>query len=426
MIASPENRLFSMNGSSALKPVARNFLNGFNSERETEALRRNINAASKNRLISVDALENALSENLANIASHRHEYTMSDPVVLNPVDLDEKGRLVNAESGYRILDMISPDERGGAVIDFVGGVEKILAAASLGDMVIGISPAGHTGRFEQGKEIIYEETQVYAFRKGRGKLLGGITFISDLTFEQCLNLYGEYGKIDEAFQGRQLSERQKIEEMTRRPILITGGNISFENILDSIEAKIGGAVMRQANGMNRTFEEARVLLKDPGQLKALPDDCFEVLAMYRCYLESNIGNINDEEVFKAVKQRMEIAMLEITRLSIKEKKETHEVEFIYEDAFSGNNIDLIDYNRIKSVYEEQIRFLMMRPGCLGKVDSKFSLTGQSLGDILSGTSNIKSLLSGSAGTSESCKICGINQSVGGGCGYCHGCADKAA
>lgn len=431
MIASPENRNYQ-----AGKSRVKNFLNGFDSNGETQALRRNFNAAKRGGLISHSSLETVMRENLTNMVSHRREYTMSDPVVLNPVALDEYGNLVNSESGYRILDMVSPDERGGAVSDFVEEAGKKLASAAAGDMVIGISAAGHSGRREPGREIIYEETQIYAFKKGRGRLLEGITFISDLTFDQCLSLYGEYGKEKNPFEDPHLSEREKVEELTRRPIIITGGSIDFESILDSIEAKMGGDVMRKSNGLNRTFEEARELLKDPDSLKALPEDCSDILDMYRAYITANIGNINNEGVFSAIKQRMEIALLEITRLTIREDKDEEKGMYdakvirrkallIYESAFKGNNIDLIDYNSIRSVYEDQIRFLRMRPGCLGKISSSFSLTGQTLGDILSGTSNVKSILSSSAGK-QSCKICGMNPSVEGGCGYCHGCADKAA
>lgn len=428
MIASPEIR----NYQTGKKGRARNFLNGFNSQRETEALRRNFGLATNRGSAPFAVLENAIQENLSNMVSHRREYTLSDPVVLNPVMLDENDQLVNSESGYRILDMVSGDERNGAVRDFVGAVEKRLSTAGAGEMVIGISPVGHSGRFEQGKEIVYEETQLYAFRKGRGRIVEGITFISDLTFEQCLDLYGEFGGGAEVFSGNELTKRQKIEELTRRTVSVTGGEVHLESILDTIEAKMGGVVMRKANGMNRTFEEARELLRDPDLLKALPADCSDVLDMYRAYLMSNIGNINNEEVFKALKQRMEIALLEITRLTVKDRDEkneenkTQEVRIIYENAFKGNNVDLIDYNRIKSVYEEQIRFLRMRPGCLGKVSSTLSLTGQSLGDILSGTSNIKSLFGGGKGIGESCKVCGVNPRVEGGCGFCHGCASKAA
>lgn len=430
MIASPESRIYPMNGSSALKPVAGNFLNGFNSQGETEALRRNCNVVSGGRLIALDRFDNVISENLANMASHPHEYTLSRPVVLNPVSLDERGKIVSRGSGYRVVDMISPQERGGAVVDFMEQTEKKLAESKTGDVVIGISPPGVTGRFEGGKELIYEEPQIYVFKKGRGRLLEGITFIADLTYEQCLKLYGKYEKPDKSISNMEISERDRVADMVRRPIFITGGSVNFESVLDNIEAIMGGKVMRKANGINRTFEEARELLKDPKQLTQLPQECENVLGRYKNYLEANIGNINDEEIFGAIKQRMEIAMLEITKIIIGEEKEVGNQEHkqssaIYINAFSGNNINLIDYNLIKNVYDEQIKFLMTRPGCLGRVGNNFTLTGQSLGDILSGASNPASLF-GDVGVGPNCKVCGVNPRAEGGCGFCHGCASKAA
>lgn len=417
------------------KAVAENFLNGFDSQVETEALKRNYNNAARGRrLVMMDGLQPVINENLANMSSHPKEYTMSDPVVRNPVRFNKKDQFVNDESGYVIEDMITDEERGGATRASVVNAQKKLSRLKTGDLVIWISSVGPTGRYESGREIVYEETQVYVFKKGSGRLIEGITFICDLTYEQCLKLYGKYEAPDPSMTDLRKSELSRVSEMAKRPISVTGNQARIVNVLDNIQAIMGGKVMRKANGKNRTFDEARELLYNPSQLKELPEKCRAVLDKYQEYLEANLSQINDEKVFNAIKQRMEIAMLEITRIinNLEVGSETRQelpTSFLYIQAFDENNTDKIDYKLIKNNYEAEIQYLVTRPGCLGKIGGDF-LTGQELGDILSGQSNIISFpgseaVGKSAESGGTCKICRMNKAVKGGCGYCEGCAKAA-
>lgn len=353
-----------------------NILNGFNSSAEIEALQKNAKTSP----------EQAVRENLANMLRYHDEYTKSDNVVQNPLMQDEDGDLANSDSGLKLLPLISEQERKGAVRDMMLSVQATLKGAKEGKVVIGVSGPGGTEMpdYQSGKEVIYTESQVYVYIKGKGREVRALTFISDMTLEECIRFYQSFAEPNPTVLNENAVQIDRLAELSRLPISVTGGKIDFAGVLKRIEDTMSGRkVMRAANGKHRTFEEGYQLIELGEKIHSLPEKCKQVAQRYQGFLEANLGNINDPAVAEAVRQRMDIAMLEMTRI-INFKGDNQPDNLVYLNAFSTLAPNLVDINSIQHMYQKEIAYLLTRPGCNGSGESSGSLTGQSLGDLLSG------------------------------------------
>lgn len=365
---------------------------GFTAMEEIVSLRKKYNEGVAAGLSKEEVIKKITTENVTNIRWYQWEYTMSDPILPNPVAQNEQGELVNSKSGYSIVDMTGDQERDGSVKASVVNTQELLKDAKEGDTVMIVSPPGWTGRKDDsGKEIEYPEAEVFAFIKGEGRNIRALTFISELTIEQCQEFRNHFITPNPEVQEEKQSEREKIIDMVASPILVRGGKVKFEDILDKIEAIKGGKIMREANGANRTFAQAREFLARGDELQQLPDLCEEVILTYEKYLNENIENINHPKVFDALYQRMQLTVLEISKILKPDKKDgasteaPQQMSYFYQQAMSSTNV--IDQKIMKNNYEEQIAFLMTRPGCNGGGASESAgIFGSSLSEVLSGAS----------------------------------------
>lgn len=405
---------------------------GFDPDKEVLGLRRRYREELARGLSPAEAKIRPIEETMTNSNDVHAEYSARLPVLPQHIVM-ESGRLKNSKSGYRIVDMISEEERQGAVLEAWVLNEKTLDKVKEGDTLISISPTGKTGIFdkETGGEFSYSDLQLYAVIKGWDGVLRGVTFIvSGMTYGESLELYQQFGESTPKMEDMKLDELDRVSEMVRRPVSVKGGKINFEMILDEIQSVKGGEVMRVADGVEKTFDEARELLKRIDEIEFLPEDCKGMLEDCRTYLDGNIENIEDPIVYDAIKQRLKATYLRVSKKVLGEdESETEEEKQVFRVMFDIQNTAKIDDRWINDNFAQTMFMLSRIPGCMGSSTSTGDfLTGQSLGDILSGGSNIISF-SGALGSTEaggSCKVCGINSAVKGGCGYCHGCAKKAA
>lgn len=344
-----------------------------------------------------ELLNRIVTENITNIRWYQWEYTMSDPVLPNPVAQNETGELVNSKSGYSIVDMTNEEERDGSVKQSVVRTQELLKDAKDGDTVMIVSPPGWTARKEiNGKEIKYPEAEIFAFIKGEGRNIRALTFISELSLEECQQFKDHFVSPDPEVVKNKQTEREKIMDMVANPIMVTGGKVKFEDILDRIEAIKGGEIMREANGANRTFKEAREFLSRGDELQKLPDICEGIIQTYETYLRENIANINDPNVYAAINQRMQLTVLEIAKTLKDGKAEaaSKDVSFFYKQAMASINV--IDSKIMQNNYDAQIAYLRTRPGCNGGGASESSnMFGSDLSQVLSGKSG--AIISGGGG-----------------------------
>lgn len=358
----------------------KNILNGFNSQAEIEALQKN----------SKISHEQAVKENLANMLRYHDEYTKSDPVIENPLMLDEDGDLANSDSGLKLLPLISAQERKGSVRDMMLAVQTEMREAEEGHVMVGVSGQGGTEMpmYKSDKELIYTESQIYVYIKGKGRQIRALTFISDMTLEECIRFYQSFAEPDPVVLSKEAAEIDRVSELERRPISITGGKIDFAGILKRIEDTMDGRnVMRAANGKDRTFKEAYKLVELGEKIHSLPEKCNQVAKRYENFLKANLDRIHEPCVAEAVKQRMDIALLEMTRI-INFKGDVQPDNLVYLKAFSTLTPNVMDMNLVQFIYQKEIAYLLTRPGCNGSGTAEDILTGQSLGDILSGKSSI--------------------------------------
>lgn len=362
---------------------------GFTAMEEIVSLRKKYNEGLAAGMSKEEVIKKIVTENVTNIRWYQWEYTMSDPILPNPVAQNEQGELVNSKSGYSIVDMTGDQERHGAVKKSVIRTQELLKDAQEGDTVIIISPPGWSDRKDDScNEIEYPEAEYFAFTKGKDRKIRALTFISEHTLEQCQQFKDHFIAQDPEMSNKKQTEKEKIVDMVSNPLFIKGG-IKFEEILDRIEAVKGGKIMREANGANRTFAEAREFLARGDELQQLPDLCEEVILTYEKYLNENIENINDPKVFEALYQRMQLTVLEISKILKPDKKDGEapkQMSYFYQQAMSSDNV--IDPRIIQRNYEAQIAYLKTRPGCNSSGEELASMTGSSLAEILSGNSGI--------------------------------------
>ncbi len=405
-------------------------LKNFTATQEVESLRKKFNDGLAQGTGREEVINRIVAENSANMRAYQWEYTMSDPILVNPVKQNKNGELVNSKSEYSILEMTSKNEREGAVWESVVKTQALLKEARVGESVMIISPAGWSGRVDaQGKEIVYPEAEIFAFIKGEGSKIRALTFVADLNMQQCEEFRAAFLKPEPQTEQKKFNEKEKIIKMTASPILVSGGKIKFEDILDKIQSIKGGEIMREADGAGRTFSEARNFLARGDELQEMPELCEEVIETYEDYLRKNISEINNPAVYGAVKQRMEMTVFEIAKILRGGKNETNQISNFYMQAMNANNIQLLDTRVVDSNYNSIIHFLQTRPGCNGGGNSTSGVFSSSLSEILSGNSISISSTGGLFGSAESgatCKVCGINSAAKGGCGFCDGCAKKAA
>lgn len=345
-----------------------------------------------------------ITENITNIRWYQWEYTMSDPVLPNPVALNEKGELVNSKSGYSIVDMTNEEEREGAVKLSVIRAQELLKNAKEGETIVIISPPKWTGRkTAEGVAIEYPEAELFTYKKGKGRNIRAVTLIAELSIEQCQEVSDHFIKPESSPSHEELSPKERIKRMVSNPILIKDINVTAEHIVDVVQHVKGGDIMREANGANRTFTEAQEALARGDEFQKLPDICEGIIETYEKYLRDNFENINDPEVYAAINQRMQLTVLEIAKTLKGDGKSgaAQEVSFFYKQAMASNNV--IDQKIVQKNYDEQIAYLMTRPGCNGGGSARSSMGISSQSSPLSGGSS--SEIGGGSGLSKEGGIC---------------------
>lgn len=369
-------------------------ITGFSPLEEVDALKRNYNEARLHGLSHEEAFNQVWKKHESNLIKYHMEYTMTLPVLINNVGLNEKGHLVNSKTGERLADITSADERDGAVKQSVIKTEKMLAEAEEGEMVWIISPAGYSGRFDdEGNAINYKEPELFGFKKLKEGKVQAFTLIADLSYGQCVQIHDVYAASDPNISNMKLSERHRIKSMVSEPIHVKDKNSDFKGFLKVVQGVKGDSVMREANGSNQTFIKAFELLDMEDDLKLLPERCEVSREMYKNWLGSNISNINSEGITDIVMQSMIICLLEdISIIQAKTPEEQNKRSNLYERRFISNDNKSINLSTVMQNYQAQIAFIQTKLaglGCnIGGSGSGSGALGQTLGEILSGGSSL--------------------------------------
>lgn len=401
---------------------------GFDVDKEVKGLHDKYVAGLAEGLSPAEAKTKPIKETMANSKDVHGEYALGLPVLPQRIVMKD-GQLLNSKSGYRIAGMITEEERQGAVLEGWLIAEDKLATAKKGDVFIMISPPGKTGlhHSETNEEHVYEDMQMYVVIVGDNGELRGVTYIvSHIAYQQVLKLYSQFQAPTEKMTNMKLSELERTSEMVRQPIFISGGKLDHYKILDKTQAVVGREVMRSYDGKEKTFTEARGLLGKLDHLEFLPEKCKPDLDDLRKYLDKQVESIQDPKVYEAIKARIRWTYLRIAEkiLGFDEKKNVVQVQAetkAYKQAMDTSNISSIDNKYLNVMFAQTQAALALIPGCLGnkKAGSSLSLTGQTVGDLLS--SNIISF-PGSGGISlngevAKCSTCNLELCEG----KCYNC-----
>jgi hypothetical protein len=165
---------------------------GFNVPLEAKSLKKIFREKAFSGLNPAEAARAAFNETKGNLIGFWYEYLMLSPVLPNPVMIaQQKGqnRLKNAFSGQILVDMVTRDERLGAVQDGVAIVEDELVNKDKNadgsykkKLVVMQSAAGRSGlKDSAGRDIIYQDSQTYIFKRNEDGTIECFTVVTDMT-----------------------------------------------------------------------------------------------------------------------------------------------------------------------------------------------------------------------------------------------------
>lgn len=206
---------------------------GFNVELEIDHLIRNV-------IQDKTGLAAALREVRGNLIGFKTEYLLQKTLLPNPIDIKEiKGRrrVVSGLSGLPLLEMITPDERLGAVKDSFAKIEDFLLTAPRGSMAIMASPLGESGLHDQvGQKITYPDSQTYMFRVGEDGKPSSYTLVTSMDFRENRELLKRLGLPEiNLYQGK--TELEKTANITRNVAFLDGEAqpTNFRDIITTIQ-----------------------------------------------------------------------------------------------------------------------------------------------------------------------------------------------
>lgn len=134
--------------------------------------------------------------------------------------------------GRRLLDTVDPAERNGVVAQSLQKMQEHLLSG--GETAVMVSPDGWTGlKTDKGKDIVYEDTQVY-FLKREGDSIVGTTFRTDFSL-------GEAKEVVRIMTGITLPDNASSIDVVRTVALGSDKNIKPEDAVFSLKKARGEA-----------------------------------------------------------------------------------------------------------------------------------------------------------------------------------------
>ncbi len=180
------------------------------------------------------------------------EYLREGTVFPFRYEFDNSGELVEPWYEKKMKDMVSPNERNGAVLASLTDMENYLRSEKEGAVAVMVSPSGWTGlRADNGESIVYQDTQVYFMRRHLDTVIG-TTFRTDFN-------RAEGRELVKILTGVELPPDASVIDYVRTIALIPGSEHKEEqDMVFDLEKIRGGKNVYKDKTWGDMFEDLRV------------------------------------------------------------------------------------------------------------------------------------------------------------------------
>lgn len=394
--------------------------------------------------IHSETIQLSINELEANLRSWTGEFPQGAlflPMTISQAEENGRRFIVNSYDGIRIVEKTTSRERNGATLKASERMEEFFDKEDGDGIGVINSVSGWTGFLnEDGSDFEYLDHQLLVFER-RGGVLRGLTLVSDLTREQARQLSINLGIAPEVLGGR--NEHEEIENIVKNPSLLKKGSQRFKTILEIAEEIMvvrGGRHDFCFELPDKTFKYVQVseMLFDIEKFERGED-----LLKFSPEVEKEINKLKEFILGKShrlghpiiqslIAQEIRTTALRITRALRTPQLKSSSVGSI---EFRPREYEIKPYYPQNDNFEEELLFLQHKTmGCAGGVSFE---SGFEIGLDIASTEIVSYQPLSWTGSRRRgrgrrlskengvCKVCGVNQAVKGGCGYCQGCEHKA-
>ncbi len=293
---------------------------GFNVQSEVQMLSRGLKEG---------RLDQAISDARGDLIGFKFEYLAQRSILPNPVEIalsKDRRRLVSAISKNPLTDMITRDERQGAVQDAMDSIEKFLLDAPNESMAIMTSAPGKSGLTDgNGRDIIYSDSQTYMFRKNADGSLESYTMVTSMSLNENRHLLGKLRSVSGQSIVNDKKEFQTdydyASDLVRNVALIDGNQsqLDFKDIANMVEqtrAEIGGTkvsrIIKNGEGIqSKYFSEIYSDLGRRDQLMKIDSTLERLIQSFEQFVRDNLNSLYDPSHSHLIEKRLAITILEM-------------------------------------------------------------------------------------------------------------------
>ncbi|MBU1032129.1 hypothetical protein KKE03_04400 [Patescibacteria group bacterium] len=372
---------------------------------EVRRLIRGVNSALEAGRTLNEAASLSAAELEINLRSYDTEIIKSRPVLphMNRFGYKNDRLRMVGNSGEPIVDAITAQERNGAVLEASRTIESFLVSAGNNSFAVLMNPAGWNGFVDEygqnAEPHLNVETMV--FWKDKNGALKGLTLVTDLKEEQAKQTMVSLGVEEEAMDGQ--NERERLANIVRNPALLSlpaAYANPFEYVLDKILIQRGQEDlklrMRDGTVEIRSIEEVEKDINRFEELLNLTQEEEKLVTDPKRYILENIEKLGDKSVQQEIINRMEKAILMLTRVYRRTKEQITAYPTNMETYPTMEN-----RRRIEDDFSAEIMFLKTRAGCPASTVTRI-LGGSSLG-----LSRNKGVDNRDPDYCNTCPVCGV-------------------
>lgn len=387
---------------------------GFNTSLAVDSLVRKYQHGLTTGLSKQAALIKPTRELRADIIGFKLEYMQYESWLPSPLEKRQyrgRERIFNQFSNLPVSEGILRQERFGAVADSMVQVEDFLLDCPNNSMAAVVSRAGWSGLQDRlGRDITYPDAQVYLFYKdGQGRLQENTLVMDELSDGQYQRLCRFINATNTDWLDSDQTQEQRLAAMVRNVGLMPDTKNDFVDIVRAVQFIKGSNIVRSIpeQGVVRTFTEVYQQIDGGNRLLDPGSRCQKVINQLEQYLVSVSDNLQDPEVKRQIRAKLNLTILKIARAL--------RGELEIDDITEAN---LSDEGYMRSYFAKDIQFVQSLTGCNGG--------GNILEVILKGQFGPRRGRIESSGFGEgSCVICRKIAQIGP-CFICHNCAQSAA
>lgn len=231
------------------------------------------------------------------------------PIKLKKIDTENGAEIIAPNYGNQpLLETVSEKERNGTVKASLAKIVEYLKTASPGSTSILISPSGWSGlHISGGKEIVYEESQIYFYQVGVLGNIEAVTFRTDCSLIENQTI--AYILNPGGFSIREGDEKEVIEAVVSAPIFIDSTNFrlginEFVEVLRKI--KKSRFVLR-----DKTFEDLENDLNKVNQIIKADKVTEEMIESFHDFVLNEVKDLSPQTT-QTIRKRLGETILKIS------------------------------------------------------------------------------------------------------------------